>query len=87
MCNLQSGEGITHAGSTTSSHLCGLQVHDTHEEDAEEAGGVWTVKDRVPALLEDFDRLEHALVAKVADVEAMELHTLAEAKFRPDWPL
>ena len=46
----------------------------------EEAGGVWTVEDGVPALLEDFDRLEHVLVAKVADVEAMEPH-------RPDRPL
>jgi hypothetical protein len=53
----------------------------------EEAGGVWTVKDGVPALLEDFDGLEHALVAEVADAEAMELRMLAEAKCRPDWPL
>jgi Reverse transcriptase (RNA-dependent DNA polymerase) len=85
--NLQSGEGITHTSSTTSSHLRGLQVHDAHQEDAEEAGGVWTVKDGVPALLEDFNRLEHVLAAEVADAEAMEPHTLAEAKCRPDWPL
>jgi hypothetical protein len=85
--NPQSGEGITHAGITASSHLHGLQVHNTHEEDAEEAGGVWTVEDGVPALLEDFNGLEHALVAEVADMEAMKLCTLAEAKRRPDWPL
>jgi hypothetical protein len=41
----------------------------------------------VPALLEDFEGLEQVLVAKIADVEALELHTLAEAKCRPDWPL
>jgi hypothetical protein len=76
-----------HAGGTASSHLRGLQVRDAHQEDAEEAGGVWTVKDGVLALLEDFDRLEHALVAEVADAEAMEPCTLAEAKRRPDWPL
>jgi Reverse transcriptase (RNA-dependent DNA polymerase) len=85
--DLQSGEGVTHAGGTASSHLHGLQVRDAHQEDAEEAGGVWTVKDGVPALLEDFNGLEHALAAKVADAEAMEPHTLAEAKRRPDWPL
>jgi Reverse transcriptase (RNA-dependent DNA polymerase) len=87
MHDLQSGEGIMHTGGTASSHLCGLQVHDTHQEDAEEAGGVWTVEDGVPALLEDFDGLEHALAAEVADAEAMELRTLTEAKCRPDWPL
>jgi hypothetical protein len=76
-----------HTGGTTSSHLCGLQVCDVHEEDMKEAGGVWTVEDRVPALLEDFNRLEHALIAKVTDAEAMELHMLAESKHRPDWPL
>jgi hypothetical protein len=41
----------------------------------------------VPALLEDFEGLEQALAAKIADVEALELRTLAEAKCRPDWPL
>jgi hypothetical protein len=85
--DLQSGEGIMHAGSTAFSHLHDLQVHDVHEKDTKEAGGVWTVEDRVPALLEDFNRLEHVLTAKVADAEAMELHMLAESKHRPDWPL
>jgi Reverse transcriptase (RNA-dependent DNA polymerase) len=85
--DLQSGEGVTHTSGTTSSHLRGLQVCDAHQEDAEEAGGVWTVEDGVPALLEDFDGLEHTLAAEVADAEAMEPRTLAEAKHRPDWPL
>jgi Reverse transcriptase (RNA-dependent DNA polymerase) len=85
--NLQSGEGVTHTGGTASSHLHGLQVHNAHEKDTEEAGGVWTVKDGVPALLMDFNGLEHALAAKVADMEAMEPCMLAEAKCRPDWPL
>jgi hypothetical protein len=87
MHDLQSGEGIMHTSGTASSHLHGLQVHNAHQEDTEEAGGVWTVEDRVPALLKDFDRLEHTLVAGVADAEAMEPCTLAEAKHRPDWPL
>jgi Reverse transcriptase (RNA-dependent DNA polymerase) len=85
--DLQSGEGVMHAGGTASSHLRGLQVCNAHQEDTEEAGGVWTVEDRVPALLEDFDGLEHVLTAEVADVEAMEPCTLTEAKGRPDWPL
>jgi transposase InsO family protein len=87
MHDLQSGEGVMHASSTASSHLCGLQVRDAHQEDAEEAGGVWTVEDGVPALLEDFDGLEHVLMAEVADAKAMEPCTLVEAKRRPDWPL
>jgi Reverse transcriptase (RNA-dependent DNA polymerase) len=85
--DLKSEEGITHTGGTASSHLHGLQVCDAHQEDVEEAWGVWTVGDGVLALLEDFDGLEHMLAAEVADAEAMELHTLTEAKHRPDWPL
>jgi hypothetical protein len=41
----------------------------------------------VPALLEDFEGLEQALMAEIADMEALEPRTLAEAKRRPDWPL
>jgi hypothetical protein len=41
----------------------------------------------VPALLEDFEGLEQALTAEIADMEALEPRTLAEAKRRPDWPL
>jgi len=33
-------------------------------EESEEAGGVWSVKDGTPVLLEDFDGLECALSAE-----------------------
>jgi hypothetical protein len=85
--DLQSGEGVTHAGSAAPSHARGPQVPGALEEDPEEAGGVWTVEDGVPALLEDFEGLEQALAAEIADMEALEPRTLAEAKRRPDWPL
>jgi hypothetical protein len=76
-----------HTGSTTSSHLHGLQVCNSHKEDVKEAGGVWTVEDGVPTLLENFNGLEHAFAAEVADMEAMKPCMLVEAKHRPDWPL
>jgi hypothetical protein len=74
MRDLQSGEGTA-----APSHMRGLQLPGPHEEE-EEAGGAWTVKDSAPALLEDFEGIEFALVAETADVEAMEPCTLAEAK-------
>jgi transposase InsO family protein len=54
---------------------------------ADEIGGAWHVEDGSPSLLEDFDGLEHALVATTSDAEALEPRSLAEAKRRPDWPL
>jgi hypothetical protein len=38
-------------------------------------------------LLEDFDGLEHALLATTLDTKALEPHSLMEAKRHPDWPL
>jgi hypothetical protein len=45
------------------------------------------VEDGVPALLEDFEGIEHMLMTEVADAEALEPHMLSEAKDRPDWSL
>jgi len=56
------------------------------DDDPEEAGGVWTVEDGAPALLEDFDGMEFVFATETADAEALEPRTLAEAKRRPDWP-
>jgi hypothetical protein len=55
------------------------------EEEEEEAGGVWTVVDGTPELLEDFEGLENVYMAETADSEALEPLTLAEAKRRSDW--
>src|SRR5258708_39416106 len=81
VCDIQSGEGIP------AQHVPGLQIPGLSVEEAEEAGGVWTVTDGSPALLEDFDGLEHVFMAETADAEALEPHSLTEAKRRPDWPL
>jgi hypothetical protein len=64
-----------------------LQLPGTFAEDPEEAGGVWSVEDGAPALLEDFDGLEHVFAVETADAEALEPRSLAEAKRRPEWPL
>ena len=45
------------------------------------------VMHNVPVLLKDFLGLEYAFAAETTDVEALEPHTLAEVKHRPDWPL
>src|SRR5260370_22742382 len=79
--DIQSGEGIP------AQHVHGIQIPGLSVEEAEEAGGVWTVTDGSPALLEDFDGLEHMFTAETADAEALEPRSLTEAKQRPDWPL
>ena len=84
MRDLQSGKGVTH---TTPTPACSLHAPGSLEEDPDEAGGVWTVEDGVPALLEDFEGIEHMLMTEVADAEALEPHMLSEAKHRPDWSL
>jgi len=72
--DLQSGEGV------------GMHLPGSLAEESEEAGGVWSVEDGTPVLLEDFDGLECALAAETADAKALELCTLAKAKRRLDWP-
>jgi hypothetical protein len=58
---------------------------DLVKEEEEEAGGVWVVIDGSSALLEEFDGLEHILLAETSKAEALEPRTLAEAKCCPDW--
>src|SRR5260370_31603835 len=79
--DIQSREGIP------AQHVPGLQILGSLVTEAEEAGGVWTVTDGSPALLEDFDGLEHVFTAETADTEALKPHSLIEAKRRPDWLL
>ena len=58
------------------------------DEDPDEAGGVWSVEDRSPTPLEDFEGVEFAFAAETADRVGFEPRSLlAEAKRRPDWPL
>ena len=83
--DLQAGEGVVHSGTNAPRIAPGLQVPETFAEDPEEPGGVWTVDDGSPAMHEDFEGMEFIFVAETADAEALEPHTLAEAKRRPDW--
>ena len=78
---------LSGVGSTDQSTARALQLPGTFAEDPEEAGGVWSVEDGAPALLEDFDGLEHVFAVETADAEALEPRSLAEAKRRPEWPL
>jgi hypothetical protein len=58
---------------------------DLVEEEEEEAGGVWVIINGSPALLEEFDGLEHVLLAETSNAEALEPRMLAEAKCHPNW--
>jgi hypothetical protein len=83
--DLQSGKGVTLSRVGSLSVTLGLQMPDLVKEEEEEAGGVWVVIDSSPALLKEFDGLEHVLLAETSDAEALEPRTLAEAKRHPDW--
>jgi hypothetical protein len=78
--DLQSGEGVTHPSPSISSLGLDLHVPEPFTEDLEESGGAWAIEDRSPALLEDFDGMEFIFVAEMADMEALEPRTLAEAR-------
>jgi hypothetical protein len=80
--DLQSRKGVTLSRAGSPSVTLGLQMLDLVEE---EAGGVWVIIDGSPALLEEFDGLEHVLLAKTSNAEALEPWMLAEAKCHPDW--
>ena len=54
-------------------------------EEEDKAGGVWVVINGTPALLEDFEGLEHTFLTETLDAKAVEPRMLAEAKCHPDW--
>jgi len=61
-----------------------MKLPGAFAEGPEEAGGVWSVADSIPELLEDFMGLGHAFAADTADAEALEPRTLAEATASAD---
>ena len=72
----------------SNSGMLELTPAEEHEDDdMEESGGVWAIVDGAPKLHKAFEGLEYMLTAKTTDAEALEPHTLAEAKQRPDWLL
>ena len=83
--DLQSKEGITLARKGSPRVMISLQKPDPISEESKEAGGVWVIIDGTPELLEDFEGLEHILLAETTDAEVLEPRMLTEAKRRPDW--
>jgi hypothetical protein len=79
--DIQSREGIP------AQHVPGLQILGALVKEAKEARGVWTITDGSPALLEDFDGLEHVFLTKTINAEALKPQLLTEARQRPDWLL
>jgi hypothetical protein len=61
-------------------HELQASVGVSSTDDPEELGGVWTVKDGEPVLLEDFDGMEFIFMVETADAEALKPRMLAEAK-------
>jgi hypothetical protein len=84
MRDLEAGKGVTLTRAGSPKVSMGLTIPEPVTEE-DEAGGVWVVIDGAPALLEDFEGLEHTFLAETSDAEALEPRTLAEAKRRPDW--
>ena len=80
------GVGVLSSRCTDPQYTPGVQLPGGFGEDAEKAGGVWSVENAFEEL-KDSEWLEHLLAAETADVEALEPRSLVEAKHRPDWPL
>jgi Reverse transcriptase (RNA-dependent DNA polymerase) len=81
--DLQAGKGTTSTRRTSPLTVPPASVEEVPDE--EEAGGVWTVVDGAPGLLESFDGLEYMFMVETADSEALDPSSLAEAKRRPEW--
>src|SRR6266571_7859851 len=80
------GVGVSSAHRSDPSIATGLQLPGGFDEEVEETGGVWAAESAFAAL-EESEWLEHVLTAEVAEAEALEPRSLAEAKRRPDWLL
>jgi len=81
------GVGVSSTCRSDPSIALGLQLPGGfNDKEAEEAGGVWSAESAFDKL-EDSEWLEHILIAKTTEVEALEPHSLAKAKRHPDWPL
>src|SRR5260221_50328 len=76
---LQAGEGASYSGTNAPQPAPNLQAPVALAEDSEESGGVWTVEEGTPALLEDSEGMEFVFATEMADAEALEPCTLAEA--------
>ena len=89
LCNahdIRLGEAV-HLGTNAPRPAPCLQASEAFAEDPDKAGGVTTTEDGALAPLQDFKTTESAFVAKTADAEALQPHTLAEAKRSTDKPL
>ena len=69
---LQAGEGVTYSDTNAPHPAPNLQAPVALADDSEESGGVWTVEEGTPMLLEDFDGMEFIFAIETADAEALE---------------
>ena len=84
--DLMEGVGVSSTRRADPQFTAGTQLPGGFGEEGEQAWGVWSVENAFDEL-EDSEWLEYILAAEVAEAEALEPRTLAEAKRRPDWPL
>ena len=90
---LQEGVGIASSRPSDPAVPRGVSIPGGFDADGEMAklvdklAGAWSVEAGLPLLHENWLGIEVALVAETSDSEALELHNLAEAKCRPNWPL
>ena len=85
--NPQPGGGVAHPGSHDPRLAPRPQRPGAFAEDPGDSRGVPTVECGAPAPLEDLDDIEVAFAAEIADADALDPCTHAEAKRAPDRPL
>ncbi len=84
---LMEGVGVSSTCRSNLSIALGLQLLGGFDnEEAKEAGGVWSAESAFNEL-EDLEWLKHILAAETVEVEVLEPCSLAKAKRCPDWPL
>ena len=83
--DLQSEEGVALTHKDSPRVTISLQKPDPISKESEEAGGVWVVINSTPELLENFEGLEHVLLAETTDAKVLEPRMLTEAKCCSDW--
>ncbi len=81
------GVGVSSTCRSNLSIALGLQLLGGFDnEEAKEAGGVWSAESTFNEL-EDLEWLEHILATETVEVEVLEPCSLTKAKRCPDWPL
>lgn len=80
------GVSVLSAHCTDPQFTAETQLPEGFEEESKQAEGVWLAENAFFEL-EDSEWLKHILAAEVAEVEALKLSMLTEAKHCPSWLL